>query len=169
MSASDLGLPETVYGPDYRAPRFALLTGPHTCYKCDKPTRVSAIGLAGYEERDREYGDSISVDDTVLLTGIYALNQEAAAEVAARAPWMHLAHSHTAGQAYLANHCEHCGAMIGAWYIQEPGEAFFPMTDEEVDRLAIDWIEVPIAAEDNGGSMSSWLDVLREGSPGKDD
>lgn len=165
MSASDLGLPETVHGPDYRASRFALLTGRHTCYKCDRLTRVSAIGLAGYEEREREYGEPITVDDTVLLTGIYALNAQAATEVASRAPWMRLAHSHTAGQAYLANHCEHCDAMIGAWYIQEPGEAFFPLTQEELDRLAIEWIEVPIQAEDNGGAMSSWQDVLWNGQP----
>lgn len=154
------GLPESVHGPDYRAGRFALLTGNHRCYQCKAITRVSAIGLLSYEERDREYGDYTLVDDAVLLTGITALNPLAADEVARLAPCMRLAHSTTAGFAYLANHCEHCGAMIGAWFITKPDEAFFPTSLEDAKKLLVAWIDQPIGAEDEGGSSASWLDHL---------
>lgn len=161
MSASSLGeLPESVHGPDFRASRFALLTGVYTCYQCKQSTRVSAVGLAGYEERDREYGDYSEIGDGVLLTGITALNARAAQAVALRAPWMHLAYSQTANATYLANHCEHCDAMIGAWFIQEAGEAFGPQSMDEAKRLAVEWIEGAIEAEDEGGMMASWLDEL---------
>jgi len=154
------GLPESVHGPDYRAGRFALLTGNHRCYQCKAITRVCAIGLMPYEERDREYGDYQQIDDAVLLTGITALNALAADEVARLAPRMRLAHSKTAGLAYLANHCEHCSAMIGAWFITEPDEAFFPTSAEDAKKLLVVWIDQPIEAEDEGGSSAMWLDQL---------
>lgn len=52
--------------PNIRAKRFALLTGPHTCYKCAKETRVSAIGLADHEELDEDGYEQ--VEDCVLFT-----------------------------------------------------------------------------------------------------
>lgn len=162
MSGSEQlgGLPERVHGPDYRADRFAILTGDHRCYQCKANTRVSAIGLAGYEERDQEDGDYTQVDDAVLLTGVTALNARAADEVARLAPCMRLAHSKTAGVAYLANHCEHCGAMIGAWFITKPDEAFFPTSLEDSKKLLVAWIDQPIEGEDEGGSSAMWLDQL---------
>lgn len=160
------GLPESVHESDYRAERFALLTGNHCCYQCKATTRVSAVGLAAYQERDREYGDYALVADAVLLTGITALNEAAAGEVARLAPWMRLAHSKTAGLSYLANHCEHCGSMIGAWFIKKPDEAFFPTTPEDTERLSVVWIDKAIEAEDEGGSSAMWLDRLLTGAAG---
>ena len=145
-------------GPLIRALRFALLTGAHTCYKCGRATRVSAIGLADHEVLDEERYES--VEDCTLFTQLGTLNVEAANQVRARAPWMRFGHSMTAGATYLANHCEHCDALIGAWYIAEPGEAFFPQSDEEMSRLAVEWIERPFETTDGGGMQSSWIDEL---------
>lgn len=92
--------------PNIRAKRFALLTGPHTCYKCGKPTRVSAIGLADHEELGEEGYES--VEDCALFTQLGSLNAEAANQVETRAPWLRFGHSMTADATYLANHCEHC-------------------------------------------------------------
>ena len=143
------------------AERFALLTGPHTCYKCGEATRVSAIGLAGFDEQDIEYG-AAHVDDCVLLTQITRLNDAATQVIASRSPWMRFDHSHTADANYLANHCEHCDALIGAWFIKEPGEAFFPLTDAEVARLTVKWFDHAIEIDDLGGMQSSWIDDLLE-------
>ena len=144
--------------PIIRARRFALLTGPHTCYKCRGSTRVSAIGLADHEALGEEGYES--VEDCTLFTQLGSLNVEAASEVGVRSPWMRFGHSMTANATYLANHCEHCNALIGAWYISEPGEAFFPQSDEEVSRLAVEWIEQPFETTDAGGMQSSWIDQL---------
>lgn len=162
MSASDLlgGLPEWEHGPKYLARRFAVLTGLHTCYKCDQKTRVSAIGLAGYVERDSEDDLAIPVDGGILLTQVTALNKGAAGALTVHSPWLHLGYSHTADASYLANHCEHCDALIGAWFISKPGEAFFPLSDEEAAQLKITWIEQSIELEDLGGAQASWLDRL---------
>lgn len=160
MSVSDLlgGLPESQHGADYLAKRFAILTGLHTCHKCNQATRVSAIGLAGYDEHDSEDDLTIPVDDGILLTQVTALNKGAAGALAAHSPWLQLGHSHTAGSSYLANHCEHCDALIGAWFISKPGEAFFPISDEEAAQLIVTWIELPIELEDLGGTQAAWVD-----------
>jgi hypothetical protein len=154
------GLPAAEAGGDYRAPRFAVLTGEHRCYKCEQLARVSAIALAGFEERDCEDGDFAPGEDTVLLITITALNPQAAHAISELSPWMRMGHSQTAGMTYLANHCEHCQALIGAWFIKKPGEAFFPETDEQARQLSITWIEQWIEVEDEGGVMASWLDHL---------
>lgn len=144
--------------PNIRAERFALLTGPHTCYKCGGDTRVSAIGLAGYDARGEE-GYEL-VEDCVLFTQLGSLGVGAMNAVATLAPWMRFDHSMTADATYLANHCEHCDALIGAWYIAEPGEAFFPQSEEEMSRLTVDWIDQPFKTADVGGMQSSWIDQL---------
>ncbi|KAB7763923.1 hypothetical protein CKY51_18835 [Xanthomonas maliensis] len=162
MSASDLlgGLPERQHGPNYLAKRFAILTGRHTCYKCGQTTRVSAIGLAGYDEWDDEDDLSRPSDGGILLTQVTALNKGAAGAVVVHAPWLRLGHSHTADASYLANHCEHCDTLIGAWFISKPGEAFFPLSDEETEQLTITWIDQSIELEDLGGAQASWIDRL---------
>lgn len=164
MSASRPGgVPESVRGPDYRAERFAVLTGSHACYRCHSATRVSAIGLLGYQERDRESGEYDDLDEAVLLTQITALERASAEELVGRAPWMRLADSKTAGHAYLANHCEHCDAMIGAWHIKKPGEAFFPATSADIGKLDVEWFQQKIEIEDDGGTLATWLDQLLTG------
>lgn len=144
-------------GPNIRAERFALLTGPHACYKCGNNTRVTAVGLAGHEELGAEGFEP--VEDCALFTRLGALNADAAKYVASIAPWLRFDYSMTAGATYLANHCEHCDALIGAWYITEPGEAFFPLSDEEASRLTVQWIEQSIKI-DGGGTQGSWIDRL---------
>lgn len=144
--------------PNIRAKRFALLTGPHICYKCEKPTRVSAIGLADHEELGEEGYEP--VEDCVLFTQLSALSADLENQLETRAPWLRFDYSMTADATYLANHCERCNALIGAWYIAEPGEAFFPQSDEEVSRLALEWIEHPFEIQEGGGMQCSWIDQL---------
>lgn len=141
------------------AERFALLTGPHTCYKCGQSTKVSTIGLAGFNERGDEYGDA-HVDDCVLHTQIARLNDDALQAINAHAPWLRFDHSHTANATYLANHCQNCDELIGAWFIKEPGEAFFPLSDAEVARLTVEWFDLSIEIDDLGSMHSSWIDDL---------
>jgi len=162
MSVSDHlgGLPESEHVPNYVAKRFAIMTGLHTCYRCNQATRVSAIGLAGYDERDSEDDLTMPADGGVLLTHITALSLGAAGAIEAHSPWLRLGHSHTAGTSYLANHCEHCDALIGAWFISKPGETFFPMSDEDAAQLKVTWIEQPIELKDLGGAQATWLDQI---------
>lgn len=142
--------------PNFRAERFALLTGPHTCYRCGAATRVSCIGLSDYEELGEDGFERI--EDSVLFTQLSEINPEAEAAVARLAPWLRFDTSRTTRASYLANHCEVCGTLIGAWFISEPGEAFFPETEEEVRRLTVNWIEQPISFVDLGGMQSRWID-----------
>src|SRR5687767_14329896 len=72
MSVSD-PIPGIEHGADYRAQRFAILTGQHCCYKCQAKTRVSAVALARFEEQVEE-GKYAPGEDTVLLTTITGLN-----------------------------------------------------------------------------------------------
>lgn len=146
------------FDPLIRAGRFALLTGPHTCYKCGSETRVSAIGLADHDELGEEGYEP--VEDCLLFTQLGTIGTDAKNAVVARAPWMRFDYSMTADTTYLANHCEHCDALIGSWYISKPGEAFFPLSDEETGRLTVEWIEQPFVTREGGGMQSSWIDDL---------
>jgi len=161
MSVSEPSrIPECGQAPSYRAKRFAVLTGNHSCYECNRDTRVSAVGLLGYQESDCESGELETFPDSVLITRITALNGAAAKEVISHAPWMRYATSRTASHSYLANHCEHCNAMIGAWYVQEPGEPFFPATLADARKLSVAWIDQPFEGEGEGGVSAMWLDHL---------
>jgi hypothetical protein len=54
------------------------------------------------------------------------------------------------------NHCRECGAKIGDWFVHKPGEAFFPMTDDEMRRLRGELLAGPHTYEDPDLAVSSW-------------
>lgn len=56
-------------------------------------------------------------DEPALLKSVKALDSQAQIFIQARAPWLRLAKSCTAGFAYWANHCQTCGALQGDHYL----------------------------------------------------
>jgi len=139
-----------------RARRFALLTGTVVCWKCRKETRVSTLLLRGYTEEDEDGIEQPERQDTVL-SAILALDPATRKVFADAAPWMRPGHSKAREQIYLAAHCEHCEALQGAWFLSEPGSAFFPQSPQEAARLTVQWFHQPVIAEASP-SWSSWTD-----------
>jgi hypothetical protein len=71
-------------------------------------------------------------------------------------------YSGTAGHAYWMNHCENCAAKIGDFHLHsKPGDAFFPITDNEIRKIKLSRIDIPLEA-DAGWGENSWIDDLLE-------
>lgn len=138
-----------------RAPRFALLTGTVACWKCKHETRATTVLFRGYEEVEEGQSDEHTED--AVLNPIYGLDPATRALIARRAPWMKPGYTKTRDTVYLAAHCEHCDAIQGAWFLAEPGSAFFPQSQSEAERLTVEWVHEPIAATGNP-NWSSWTD-----------
>lgn len=61
------------------------------------------------------------------------------------------AYSQQAGETYFMNHCEHCGAKLGDFYMHsELGGAFFPTSPAEASTTVLHKVEAPFESH---GSM----------------
>jgi len=140
-----------------RAQSFALITGQVACWKCGKDTPATTVLLRGYQEVFDGEGEEHAGDAVINpIVGLDAATREL---FAAKAPWMRPGHSKTRDEVYLAAHCEHCAALQGAWFLAEPGSAFFPLSEEEAARLTVEWVHEPIEVLGDA-NWSSWTDWI---------
>ena len=139
------------------ANRFALITGHVACWKCGKQTRATTVLLRGYQET--EDGQDEGQDQDAVLNPIVGLDPATRAMFAKQAPWMRPGYTKTRDQIYLAAHCEYCAAVQGAWFLAEPGSAFFPQSQEEAGRLTVQWVHQPIKVI-GSPIWSSWTDWI---------
>lgn len=149
--------------PFLRAPRFWLITGTTSCWKCRQSTPVSAIVLDGYEEAADE-DEWEPGEGRTVLSYITAIDAASLAAVQAVAPWMQYGRSETADTTYLANHCTHCGVLQGDWFLSEPGEVFFPTGKSELQAFKVDRFDQHLEI-DAQGARSGWHDWIVLGDP----
>lgn len=97
--------------------------------------------------------------ERALLRHPERLDDASLAAFQAAASWMRVGRSKTVEIEYLANHCQHCCAMQGDWYLGEPGEIFFPTDLKDMQPFAIKRFDQPLVARAYS-SLSSWLDDL---------
>ncbi len=138
-------------------PRFALLQGETTCYKCR--ARVPVAGLAASPEArvdDEEYSLVSGEHGWLGLSEIEALSAEVLQLLRERAPGYRADDSVTADLRYLMNHCE-CGAKLGDFFLHgKPDGPFFGL---ETDGLRAWLIERPLRVEASysEGALDEWL------------
>ena len=141
---------------ELRAAAAYVLQGSHACYQCQALTPVYAILLVGPFRGKVE--ELVEAND-VLLVGPTDLPEKLSEVVTSLSGGScHPDFSHTAGEEYWMNHCQECGAKIGAWDVKEPGAAFFPMTDAEIASLVGTYVEGPFELVDQPLSFSSWTE-----------
>ncbi len=111
---------------------FYLLKSTEDCYKCKKPSLIvafAAIGLEGYEETSEELIQFSYVTGLPDWLKILLKNEFSN---------YYFDWSHTAGDSYYMNHCEHCGARFGDFFLHsEPDGAFFPQSQEEASSIEV--------------------------------
>ena len=136
-----------------------ILKGMYACHECKSATPVFALLLQGpFQPTGDVYLDD--EDDTALLRNpvqmpvTLAESLESLSGGAFRENF-----SVTAQQKYWMNHCQACGTKIGDWYVSRPGEAFFPMTAEEMSALKGQRFAGPFTFEDPTLSLSSWTSM----------
>lgn len=136
---------------------FCVLLTNGTCYACQEQTPLAVVWAPRGVEHDD--GESYDIDEPFILRYIENLNPEAEAFLAKEAPALRYASTKTSGMTYLANHCAHCGAVLGDHYLCEPDGPFWLETHAEFSALVINRADTPVRAV-AGVSMPHWSDRL---------
>jgi Domain of unknown function (DUF5710) len=134
---------EKIYHQTLIAPLW-LLESHEDCYKCHRVSKVFSIasqaiidydfdddGTVYYSRHDRaEENDHLSICNLEMV------DERIAKVLAKDAPNYRFDFSKTQGARVYMNHCEHCGAKLGDFFMHsEPGGAFFPDTYEEIEAM----------------------------------
>ena len=119
--------------PNIRCNRFCIAEGKRECWKCKKISRVYGFVLPrGFEELSENDGDVWKRPETdVILSYIQYLSSNAinAMKKITSSYFVDFHHIH-----YWENHCEHCQALQGDWYLFEEAETPFDCNSREVAK-----------------------------------
>ncbi len=111
------------------------------CWKCNHLTNVIAIGANYFFENDYNEEDEmmwILQDFFTLFQNIEIISDELQTALERSYPLFKLDYSKTANGKYWCNHCEHCNAIQGDFYLfDEPGIAFSPMNEQEGSKIKL--------------------------------
>jgi hypothetical protein len=156
--------------PEYplRSPYYFLVESKSDCWKCGSSTRVHAFMLP--EEHEQfEYADETDEGFTLgsprgywerygergKVSNVYGLSPSVLAQLRSHTSGYKPAYSQQAGETYYMNHCEHCGAKLGDFYMHsEPGGAFFPTSPAEASIMVLHKVEAPFEANGSMGYAS---------------
>lgn len=160
LSAGQDTAPFTKWIPEYEteftdraiAP-FYLLKSKEDCWKCHKKSEVITFAASGLE------GD---FSGPVKFSYVSVLPRGVKAFVEKYYKHYFIDYSNTTQSHYYINHCEHCHAPLGDFYMHmEPDHAFFPMSDREAAEIEVIELKsngyVKISAEESIGTIDSIL------------
>lgn len=127
--------------------RFFVINGVNiyawdkVCWKCDKKTKVYSYYL-NYEldqVYDELYGANIGIGDVPYLDNI----------LSNKYPTIRSAYSNTTKSNYMANNCEHCGALQGHNYVvDDPHEIMSDLIfDSNMGKYLIETLQIEITDE----------------------
>ena len=131
--------PENEMSPMLIAPVY-LRTSKESCYRCLKISHVYCLGATII--KDVEYDDddgqpySYLIRNTnnspVDICNLADIDATLVNVIKENAPTYHPDFSKTQKATLWMNHCEHCNAKLGDFYMHnEPGGAFFPVSEKE--------------------------------------
>jgi Domain of unknown function (DUF5710) len=120
-----------------------LLTSNENCYRCHKVSPVFAITSQAIKDYDvDDYGDihflTHRADENthVSISNLKSVDGRISQYLAKFAPNYRMDFSKTQSANVYMNHCHHCGAKLGDFYMHnEPGGAFFPESYEDAHRM----------------------------------
>jgi len=147
----------------FTAPSYALLQATMICWKCGETTPVTTVWVpsfmdfadVGEPEDEREAGGAAT------LHGIHDLDKPVAGHVREAAPWLKLGHSETADATCWANHCHHCDALQGDYFVMGVNGPFFLQFRAEADALELIPGRGPLHAHASA-AQSGWMDWIAE-------
>ncbi|RSK45483.1 DUF5710 domain-containing protein [Hymenobacter rigui] len=149
---------------------YYVATSTIYCWKCTQSTTVAALAADSYclLDYDDSESDEVTEDapkswyrqqEFVFISGVGYVDEATTAQLAAAYPFFRLGHSR-AGGSYWANHCQHCQALQGDFFLhQEPGGAFSPTTVAECQRLTLEVQPTPYDCILNAGVNWSSFDA----------
>jgi Domain of unknown function (DUF5710) len=142
-----------------RSPAYLLARSESQCPRCGKFSAVHGFILPeghetlyiGDEEDEDEWEPS---DEPTLLSHITYLSFSVAMYVRDVTPFYRLALDRTVGEFFYTNFCEHCNARFDDHGLfSEPGDGFVAFTLEDAQRVHLQPVIKPFAAECGGFSI----------------
>lgn len=150
------------------------------CWKCSGTTGVVALATANnyyfldYEEMDAEIETGPELDGIDAPDGkkiwfkeqgfsfvsyVSAMDEVSAARLATAYPLFYLDYSKASDGSYWMNHCQHCMAIQGDFFLHDsPGGAFCPTTAKQCQQLTLVSQDVKYDCVLNGGRNWSSID-----------
>jgi hypothetical protein len=145
-----------------------LLSSSMECYSCRKPSPIYALMLlppfASSDADDDWDEDECMVRhiETMPSTIVEALGSRTSGK------WRRT-DSITLQETYWMNHCEHCDAKQGDFYVHGPDGAFWPNDEAEMDKIQAERFAGPHDFVDGdmsySGAMIDWRDRLHGVTP----
>ncbi len=140
-----------------RAPFYHVARVQCRCWRCGKATSVFAIALPPEHETligDGAHGRQDPETESWQCPGVRAwifhieyLPLEVRRRLRVMAPLFRRKHSRTTAGAYWTNHCAHCGASQGDYFLHcEPDVAFMPMSAQAAAPIRLERVDQPIGA-----------------------
>jgi len=142
--------------PQYVAPYFFLASNKQLCWKCDRSTEVFCLSSkGGYLNRcwpdDDEDGEEAAqpvwsiADCGTFIGNLTLVNGRVKRFLSENCRNYRLDFSKMAESNYFMNHCDHCDAKFGDFFMHnEPGGAFFPTTEYEAGLIKLLRVEMPM-------------------------
>lgn len=151
-----------------RASHYFIAKSHTVCWRCKEMTAVFAFALPPeheiheWEDDDTDYW--YSPEGFSILSMVDGLTASALNSVQRLTKNYRMAYSKKAGARYFMNHCEHCNATQGDFYMHnEPGGAFFPTTEWEAQRIQLYPVDSPFMGNGDTGLHSEdyFYDVMQ--------
>jgi hypothetical protein len=149
--------------PNLAAPQFFIASSEQSCWKCGDRSPVYCLAMPeGYlsmeiqsdpdGEDDDAIVESVLAESGTFISNLSLVNGSVQRLLKERCPSYHLDFSQTTERRYFMNHCRHCGAKIGDFYMHdEPDGAFFPTTENEAKNITLEVVQSTLLAQ---GSFS---------------
>jgi len=129
------------------------------CWHCGLSTRLLALAvphnhetLDGDTQADADCGDSASdawqrATVNAMLFYVEHLSDDVRDRLHRISPFFCLAHSAATLNSYWANHCEHCGMLLGDHELHcEPDGAFMPSSEAAAANIQLQQVPEPFEA-----------------------
>jgi len=85
----------------------------YICYNCNKENEIIHV----YLERNNESNKEEDNQNIGLIELDYLNNDNIGKKINKLFPYFFKDHSKTAEESYYMNHCQHCGAKFGDWFV----------------------------------------------------
>lgn len=126
---------------------FQLAVGSAECWKCHKEARVVApiasIGSVAIddEDDDEDSPGPLVVNEATVLMDVETMSAELATRARSAVPTFRPDFSNTLGAGYWMNHCQHCGAKMGDFFLHmEPDGPFFGWPSSSANGAVLDLV-----------------------------
>ncbi|MFY0805611.1 DUF5710 domain-containing protein [Peribacillus frigoritolerans] len=148
---------------DLKADYFYIAETTRQCWECKRKTKVFCFLLESYcfIDAESEFDESenwksfwIEEDYPSFISEITWLNEKAQL-----AMLNHTERFRASKSEYIANHCDHCDALQGDFYLhEEPGIAFCPVNEKEIKRIKLYKVDEPFEA----AGCHSWSSIFED-------